>query len=47
MHADSLATLSSSSVQCLHQVILVEDLYKPAEVKAKGISIHQIKVGPS
>ena len=47
MHPDSLATLSSSSAQCLHRVILVEDLYKPAEVKAKGISIHQIKVGPS
>ena len=46
-HAESLATLSTSSAQCLHRVILVEDLYKPAEVKAKGISIHQIKVGPS
>ena len=46
-HVDSLATLSSSLAQCLHRVILVKDLYKPAEVKAKGISIHQIKVGPS
>ena len=32
-HADSLITLSTSSAQCLPQVILVEDLYKLAEVK--------------
>ena len=36
MHADSLATLSTSSVQCLPRIILVEDLYKPTEVKEHG-----------
>ena len=32
-HVDSFVTLSTSSAQCLPQVILVEDLYKLAEVK--------------
>ena len=32
-HVDSLVTLSTSSAQCLPQVILVEDFYKLAEVK--------------
>ena len=47
MHADSLATLSTSSMQCLPRIILVEDLYKPTEVKKQGIPIHQIRVRPS
>ena len=46
-HADSLATLATSLAQCLPRVILVEDMYKPAEVKEQKISIHQIKVLPS
>ena len=47
MHANSLATLATSSMQCLPRVILVEDLYKPAKVKKQGIPIHQIRVRPS
>lgn len=46
MHADSLATLPTSSVQSLPQVILVEDLYKPTEIKREKVQIHQIRVGP-
>ena len=47
MHDDSLATLTTSSAQSLPQVILVEDLYKPTEIKGEEVHIHQIKVGPS
>ena len=32
-HADSLATLATSSAQDLPRVILVEDLYKPSRTK--------------
>ena len=46
-HADSLATLATSSAQSLPRVILVEDLYNPDEVKRNIVHIHQIKVGPS
>ena len=46
-HADSLATLAISSAQSLPQVILVEDLYKPTEMKREMVHIHQIRVGPS
>ena len=46
-HADSLATLATSSAQSLPQVILVEDLYKPTEMKREMVHIHQIRVGPS
>ena len=46
-HADSLATLATSSEQSLPRVILVEDLYNPDEVKRNIVHIHQIKVGPS
>ena len=35
-YADSLAMLTISSAQNLPQVILVEDLCKPAEVKKEG-----------
>ena len=31
-HADSLATLTSSSAKSLPQVILVKDLYRPIEI---------------
>ena len=46
-HADSLATLATSSVQSLPRVILVEDLYSPVEVKREKVQIHQLRVGPS
>ena len=47
MHDDSLATLTTSSAQSLPQIILVEDLCKPTEIKGEEVHIHQIKVGPS
>ena len=34
-------------MQSLPQVILVEDLYKPTEVKRKVVRVHQVRVGPS
>ena len=43
-HADSLATLATSSTQSF---ILVEDLYKPTKVKRVVVHVHQVKVGPS
>ena len=46
-HADSLATLATSSTQSLPQVILVQDLCKPTKVKGEVVRIHQVKVGPS
>nr|XP_023899275.1 uncharacterized protein LOC112011079 [Quercus suber] len=47
IHTNSLATLATSSVHRLPRVILVEDLYKPTEVKREVIHVHQVKVGPS
>ena len=46
-HADSLATLATSSVQSLPRVILVEDLCKPMEGKKEIVHVHQVRVGPS
>ena len=46
-HANSLATLATSSTRGLPRVILVEDLCKPTEMKRKMVHIHQIRVGPS
>ena len=46
-HSNSLATLATSSVQSLPQVILVEDLHKPTEVGNNVVHIHQIRVGHS
>ena len=46
-HANSLATLASSSAQSLPRVILVEDLYKPTEVKGVAAHVQQIGVGSS
>ena len=46
-HADSLATLATSSVQNLPRVILIEDLCKPTEVKGEVVHVHQVRVGPS
>ena len=46
-HADSLATLATSSAQGLPRVILIEDLCKPIEMKREMVCIHQIRVEPS
>ena len=46
-HADSLATLATSSAQSLPQVIIVEDLCKPTEIGISVVHIHHIRVGPS
>ena len=46
-HADSLATLATFSAQSLPQVILIEDLRKPTEVKGEGVYVHQVRVRPS
>ena len=46
-HANSLATLATSSAQSLPRVILVEDLYKPTKKGGNGVHIHQIRVSPS
>ena len=46
-HADSLATLATSSAQSLPRVILIEDLCKPTEVKGKAVHVHQVKAGSS
>ena len=47
MHANSLATLATSSAQDLPRVILVEDLYTPTTIHQGMPRIHQIKLGPS
>ena len=46
-HADSLATLATSSVQRLPRVILVEDLCKSMKGKTKMVHIHQVRIGHS
>ena len=46
-HANSLATLATSSVRSLPRVILIEDLCKPTEVKGKAVHVYQVRVGPS
>ena len=46
-HADSLATLATSSTQDLPRVVLVEDLYTPTSIHHGMPRIHQIKLGPS
>ena len=46
-HADSLTTLVTSSAQSLSWVILIEDLYKPTEVKGKVVHVQQVRVWPS
>ena len=47
IHADSLATLATSSRQDLPRVIFVEDLHKLVEEKKEKVQVHQIIVGPS
>ena len=39
-HADSLATLATSSGQGLPRVILVEDLHNPTDEKNKKFQVH-------
>ena len=46
-HADSLATLATSSAQGLPKIILVEDLCKPYEEGKHEVYVHQIRAGPS
>ena len=46
-HADSLATLATSSEQSLPRVILIEDLCKPTKVKGRPVHVHQVRVGLS
>ena len=46
-HADSLATLATSSAQDLPRVVLVGDLYMHTSVHHGTPWIHQIKLGPS
>ena len=46
-HADSLATLATSSAQPLPWVILVEDLYSPMMMKTNSVQVHNIRVGPN
>ncbi|XP_030922874.1 uncharacterized protein LOC115949725 [Quercus lobata] len=46
-HADSLATLATSSAQPLPRVILVEELIHPLTEKANGIGVHNIRTRPS
>ena len=46
-HADSLATLGTSSEQGLPRIILVKDLYKAKVIKKDMVQIHQVRVSPS
>ncbi|XP_065619354.1 uncharacterized protein LOC136063235 [Quercus suber] len=42
-HADSLATLATSSTQDLSRVMLIEDLCKLTETKGEAVQVHQIR----
>ena len=46
-HADSLATLATSSAQNLPRIILIEDLSKPSEEKGNMVCVTHVRVGPS
>ena len=46
-HADSLATLATSSAQNLPRVIIVEDLCTPTPTKKELLQIHQINLRPN
>ena len=46
-HANSLATLATSSVQNLPHVILIEDLCKPSGIRRNMLCIHHVRIGPS
>ena len=45
-HADSLATLATSSAQNLPRIILVEDLHRPSTIE-NVVQINQVRMGPS
>ena len=46
-HANSLATLATSSSQSLPRVILVEDVCKSTGVRKEVVHVHQVRVGPN
>nr|XP_023898950.1 uncharacterized protein LOC112010814 [Quercus suber] len=46
-HADSLATLATSSVASLPRIILMEHLKRADEVARGAVPVHQVRVGPS
>ena len=46
-HADSLATLVTSSAQNLPRVILIEDLGKPSGERGNMIYDPHVRIGPS
>ncbi|XP_030950110.1 uncharacterized protein LOC115974023 [Quercus lobata] len=46
-HADSLATLATSSAKPLPRVILVEEVLRPSTERANGIGIHNVRAGLS
>ena len=46
-HADSLATLVTSSAQNLPRVILIEDLCKPSGIRGNMLCVHHVKIRPS
>nr|XP_023897009.1 uncharacterized protein LOC112008880 [Quercus suber] len=46
-HADSLATLTTSSAEGLPRIILVEHLERANEVAKGAIPVHQVEVGPN
>ena len=46
-HADSLATLATSSAHNLPQMILVEDLVQASPIRRNPAQVHQIRKSPS
>ena len=46
-HADSLATLATSSAGKLHRIILIEHLSKASKVAKDMVRAHEVRVGPS
>ena len=46
-HADSLATLATSSAEKLSRIILVERLSKASKIAKDPIRAHEVRVGPS
>ncbi|XP_030930875.1 uncharacterized protein LOC115956711 [Quercus lobata] len=46
-HADSLATLATSSVRNLPRVIIVEDLCTPTPMRKDVLQVHQVNLAPS
>ena len=46
-HADSLATLATSSARKLPRIILIEHLSKASKVAKDMVCAHEVRVGPS